>query len=285
MIILQRRVNDKKFFKKIGAELPVLGLGTWGIGGGFWTPDNSQDDIWVDALRYGLELGATLIDTAEMYGGGHSEEIVGKAIKGFEREEIFIVSKVWHTHASRDDVIKAAQGSVKRLGTYMDLYLIHWPPENVKLCETMRGLEETVKRGYTRFIGVSNFSVELLEEARSCLSTNDVAAIENKFSLLDKRDENTVIPYAEREGMLYLAYTPLEKGQLAKDSFLASIGSKYGKTAVQVALNWLIMFNPVVPIPKAADKRHVEENVGAMGWRLSIEDWRLISEKYKRVIA
>lgn len=275
---------ERKWIPKIGAEVPVIGLGTWGIGGGFWEPDYSRDEEWVDALRYGLSLGATLIDTAEMYGGGHAEELVGRAIKGFDRESVFIVSKVWHTHARRDEVLKAAESIVGRLGTHMDLYLIHWPPEGVDLCETMRGLEDAVARGYARFIGVSNFSVELIEEARSCLSREDVAAVENKFSLLDRRDENSVVPYAEREGMLYLAYTPLEKGQLARDAFLASIGSKYGKTAAQVALNWLIRFKPVVPIPKASDKRHVEENVGAAGWRLSDEDWRLISEKYSRVL-
>lgn len=274
---------EKKFFHKLGLELPAIGLGTWGIGGGYWTPDHSQDDLWIESLRYGIELGATLIDTAEMYGGGHAEELVGKAIAGFDREEIFIVSKVWQTHARRDEVVRAAEASVRRLGTHIDLYLIHWPPEGVDICETMRGLEAVVEKGYSRFLGVSNFSLSLIEEARSCLSREDIAAIENKFSLLDRRDEQSVIPYAEREGMLYLAYTPLEKGQLAKDPFLASIGGKYGKTAAQVALNWLIRFNPVVPIPKAADKKHVEENLGATGWRLSEEDWKAISERYRRI--
>ncbi|QOJ79406.1 aldo/keto reductase [Infirmifilum lucidum] len=275
---------ERKFVPKMGLEVAAIGMGTWDIGGGFWTPDYTRDDEWVEALRYGLELGLTLIDTAEMYGGGHAEELVGRAIRGFSREELFIVSKVWQTHAARDEVVKAAEASVKRLGTYVDLYLIHWPPEGVELCETMRGLEEAVERGYARFIGVSNFGVELIEEARSCLSHVDVVAVENKFSLLDRRDESSVIPYAEREGMLYLAYTPLEKGQLARDPFLASIGAKYGKTAAQVALNWLLGFKPVVPIPKASDKRHIKENAGAAGWRLSEEDWRLISEKYRRVV-
>lgn len=275
---------EEKWFPKLGLRLPVIGMGTWGVGGGYWTPDYSRDEEWVGALRYGISLGATLIDTAEMYGGGHAEELVGRAIAGLDRERIFIVSKVWQTHAARDDVVRAAEGIVKRLGTHMDLYLIHWPPEGVSLCETMRGLEDAVARGYARFIGVSNFSLELVEEARSCLSREDVAAVENKFSLLDRRDEDTVVPYAECEGMLYLAYTPLEKGRLASDPFLASVGARYGKSAAQVALNWLIRFKPVVPIPKASDKRHIEENVGAAGWRLSDEDWRLLSEKYRYIL-
>jgi diketogulonate reductase-like aldo/keto reductase len=278
-------VADRKYFKKIGEWLPVLGQGTWGIGGGFWSADTSMDEEWVAALRRGVELGMTLIDTAEMYGGGHSEELVGRAIRGFGRDELFIVSKVWPSHAGYDDVLRSAEASVRRLGTFMDLYLIHWPPTDVPLCETMRGLEAVVARGYARFIGVSNFGLELVEEARSCLSREDVVAIENKFSLLDRRDEETVIPYAEREGMLYLAYTPLEKGQLSRDSFLAEVGRRYGRTAAQVALNWLVMINPVVPIPKASTIQHVEENAGAMGWRLSEEDWRKISEKFRELKA
>ncbi|MCC6006032.1 MAG: aldo/keto reductase [Thermofilum sp.] len=276
---------DRKYFKKIGEWLPVLGQGTWGIGGGFWSADTSMDEEWVAALRRGVELGMTLIDTAEMYGGGHSEELVGRAVRGFGRDELFIVSKVWPSHAGYDDVLRSAEASVRRLGTFMDLYLIHWPPTDVPLCETMRGLEAVVARGYARFIGVSNFGLELVEEARSCLSREDVVAVENKFSLLDRRDEETVIPYAEREGMLYLAYTPLEKGQLSRDSFLAEVGRRYGRTAAQVALNWLVMINPVVPIPKASTIQHVEENAGAMGWRLSEEDWRKISEKFRELKA
>jgi len=102
---------------------------------------------------------------------------------------------------------------------------------------------------------------------------------------MDRRDEDTVIPYVEKEGMLYLAYTPLERGQLARDSFLAEVGKKYSKTAAQVALNWLIVLNPVVPIPKATRIKHLEENAGAMGWRLSPEDWKKISERFRELKA
>jgi len=272
---------ERKYIRKIGKELPALGMGTWGIGGGFWTPDRSRDGEWVLVLRRGIELGASLIDTAEMYGGGHSEELVGETIRGFPREEVFVITKVWPTHARRDDVLRSAEASARRLGTYIDLYLIHWPPTDVPLCETMRALEEVVARGLARFIGVSNFGLELIEEARSCLSREDVVAVENKFSLLDRRDEKTVVPYTEREGMAYIAYSPLEEGSLARDPFLAAVGAKYGRTAAQVALNWLIRFPSVIPIPKAGNLRHLEENLGAVGWRLSDEDWRMISEKYR----
>lgn len=271
--------RDTKYFKIIGQEVSVIGLGTWGMGGGYWTRDTSRDAQEVAALRRGIELGATLIDTAEMYGAGHAEELVAQAIKGFSREELFIVTKLWPSHAAADQVEKAARASAKRLGTYIDLYLLH-APADVPICETMRAMERLIDLGIVRHIGLSNFGVEAIEEARSCLSKTDIAAIQNRHSLLYRRDERTVIPYAARNGMMYMAYTPLEKGRLARDPFLAEIGKKYGKTAAQVALNWQIGLEPVVSIPKASKIEHVEENVGAMGWRLSREDWELISEHY-----
>jgi len=272
---------DKKFFRSMRESVPVLGMGTWGMGGGFMSPDYSEDKKCVRALRRGIELGMTLIDTAEVYGGGHAEELVGEAIKGFPRSELFIVSKVWPDRRTRDEIVKAALASVKRLGTHMDLYLLHWPPEDGELKERMKGLEEVVKRGLTRYIGVSNFSVPLIEKARKCLSTVDIVAVQNRMSVSYRVYEKDVVPYAERRGMMFMAYTPLEKGRLATNPFLANVGSKYGKTAAQVALNWLICINPVVPIPKAARIEHVEENAGAMCWRLSKEDWKLIAEHFR----
>ncbi|MGC9010387.1 MAG: aldo/keto reductase [Sulfolobales archaeon] len=272
--------SDKKCFRKIGC-VSSLGMGTWDIGGGFWTPDYSRDRESVEALRRGIELGIKLIDTAEMYGGGHSEELVGVAIKSFDREELFIVTKVWPTNASYDSVLRSARASMNRLGTYIDLYLLHWPSENVPICETIKAFEKLVDDGVIRFYGVSNFNVRQIEDARYCSKKYDVVAVQNRFSLFYRHDEKDVIPYAKREGLLYMAYTPIEKGAVAREEFLRRIGEKYGKTAVQVALNWLISIDPVVPIPKASKIQHVEENAGAMGWRLSREDWEAISNKYR----
>ncbi len=272
--------SDKKCFRKIGC-VSSLGMGTWDIGGGFWTPDYSRDRESVEALRRGIELGIKLIDTAEMYGGGHSEELVGVAIKSFDREELFIVTKVWPTNASYDSVLRSARASMNRLGTYIDLYLLHWPSENVPICETIKAFEKLVDDGVIRFYGVSNFNVRQIEDARYCSKKYDVVAVQNRFSLFYRHDEKDVIPYAKREGLLYMAYTPIEKGAVAREDFLRRIGEKYGKTAVQVALNWLISIDPVVPIPKASKIQHLEENAGAMGWRLSREDWEAISNKYR----
>lgn len=272
--------REYKYVKKIG-RVPALGMGTWGIGGGAWSPDYSRDRESVEVLRRGFELGITLVDTAEMYGGGHAEELVGEAVKEFDREDLFVISKVWPTNASYDSVIRSARASMRRLGSYIDLYLLHWPSESAHICDTIKAFEKLVDEGVIRFYGLSNFSVEGVESARSCSKKYDVVAIENRYSLYHRRDERDVIPYAQREGMMYIAYTPLEKGVVARDDFLREIGARYGRTAVQVALNWMIMIDNVVPIPKASKKEHIEEIAGSLGWRLNEVDWRRISERYK----
>jgi diketogulonate reductase-like aldo/keto reductase len=263
------RFMDDKFFAKLGIKVSSLGLGTYGM-------DRWSEDASVAALRRGIEIGAKLIDTAESYGNGYSEEIVGRAIKGLKRDELFIVTKVSETHAHRDDVLKAAQASSERLGTYIDLYLLHWPAIGVPVCETMHAMEELVKTGRVKHIGLSNFDVEGIEQARACLKSADIAAIQNRFSLTQRKDYSDVIPYAQKEGMMYMAYTPIDKGAISQHELLSKIGTKYGKTATQVALNWLICIEPVVPIPKASRIEHAEENAGAMGWRLSPDDYREI---------
>lgn len=273
-------VNDVKFIKKIG-HVPVLGLGTGMIAGAHWTPDYSRDAENIELLRRGVELGIRLIDTAEVYGGGHAEEIVGIAITKFNREDLFIVTKLWPTNAPYDLALKSARASMRRLGTYIDLYLLHTPSENTPICETIKAFDRLVDEGVIRFYGLSNFSIEGIEEARSCSKKYDVVAIQNRFSLYYRKDEKDIIPYAQREGLMYMAYTPLEKGAIARDSFLREIGQKYGKTATQVALNWVISIDNVVPITKTTKIEHLEENAGALGWRLSKDDWKLISEKYK----
>lgn len=273
--------GEKKYIRKIG-YVSALGLGTWEIGGGAWSPDYSRDRESIEALKRGIELGITLIDTAEMYGGGHSEEIVGRAVRDFSREELFIVTKVWPSNASYDSVLRSARASMRRLETYIDLYLLHWPSESVPICETIKAFERLVDEGVIRFYGLSNFSVEGVEEARYCSKKYDVVAIQNRYSLYYRRDERDVIPYAQREGLMYMAYTPLEKGVVARDSFLREVGEKYGKTAVQVALNWMISIDNVVPIPKSSRVEHVEEIAGSLGWRLDETDLKRISERYSR---
>ena len=275
-------MEDLKRLGKTEVLVPSIGFGTWGIGG-FETPRHSLDDYYVTIIHKAIDLGLWLIDTAEYYAKGHSEELVGQAIKNYHREDVFIVTKVWYTNLRYDDIIRAANKSLKRLGTnYIDLYLVHWPNPSIPLKETMKAMELLVREGLVRFIGVSNFSVELLEEARSHLSREDIVANEVKYSILDRGIEKEALPYCQREGITVIAYTPLEKGKVAKEKVLVDVGNKYGKTAVQVALNWLISKDTVIAIPKAAKEEHIMEIAGAMGWRLSRKDIEFLDRVYEQ---
>ena len=275
-------MKDSKRLGKTDELIPAIGLGTWGIGG-FEFPDYSMDDYYIRIIRRAIELGLSLIDTAEYYARGHSEELVGAAIKDFSREDVFIITKVWYANLRYEDVLKAARMSLKRLGVdYIDLYLIHWPNPSIPLKETMKAMEKLVNDGLVRHIGVSNFNVPLMEEARSYLSREDIVANEVKYSILDRRVENDVLPYCSKEGITVIAYTPLEKGKVARESVLKDIGIKYRKTAVQVALNWLISKDNVIAIPKTSKEERLVEFSGAMGWRLRKEDVELLEKYYPR---
>jgi len=273
---------DLKELGRTAVRVPAVGMGTWGIGG-YYYPDTTQDSEAICALRRGIELGMYLIDTAEMYGAGHAEEIIGKAIKPFSREQVFIVSKVLPENLHYAKVLKAAESSLKRLQTeWIDLYLIHSPNPEIPLRETMEAMEKLVERNLVRFIGVSNFDVYQMEEARAYLSKNDVVVNQVEYSLLERNVERDVIPYCIRNQITLMAYTPLAKGKLSTNSFLREIGNKYDKTAAQVAVNWLIARQSVIAIPKAISIQHLEENAGAMGWRLADDDIERISSYFSR---
>lgn len=274
---------------KTDEKISAIGLGTWRMGGGL-SPDYSIDREAVEAIRYAIRLGMTHIDTAEIYGAGHSEELVGRAIKAYPREEVFITTKVWHTNLRYDDVLKACERSLKRLQTdYIDLYLIHWPSSVIPLSETMRAMERLYREGKIRYIGVSNFSVSELEEARSYLSTTDIVANQVEYSLHERGIEEDLMQYCSRNGIAVIAYSPLGKGRLARElassrskriELLKEVAKRYSKTPIQVALNWVIWHDNVVAIPKAIRKDHLEENAGAAGWKLSEEDYRRISSEW-----
>ncbi len=275
--VFKDQIMDFKELGRSGVKIPALGLGTWGIGG-YSIPDSSRDAEAIQALRRGIELGMYLIDTAEMYAAGHTEEVVGEAIKPFPRDKVFIVSKVLPENLSYANVLKAAEKSLKRLQTdYIDLYLIHFPNPRIPLAETMAAMEKLVEENWVRFIGVSNFDVNLMEKARSYLSRNDIVVNQVEYSLLNRRIEKDVLPYCLEQGITVMAYTPLGMGKLARNEFLSQVGKKYNKTAAQVALNWLILKENVIAIPKAIRKDHLEENAGATGWRLSQSDLKRIS--------
>lgn len=271
-------------FKELGntgVKIPVLGLGTWGIGGTF-SPDYSNDKEAIEALRKGIELGMTLIDTAEMYGKGHSEELVGKAIKPFKREELFIVTKVLPENLRFNDLINACHRSLKRINTdYIDLYLIHAPNPKIPTEESMEAMERLLEEGSVRFIGVSNFNISQTEQARKSLRKTEIVANQVEYSLNNRRIERDLLHYCNRNKINIIAYCPLDRGALARNQFLREIGMKYGKTAAQVALNWLIQKEGVIAIPKSIKISRIIENSQSVGWQLDEEDLALIDKNFR----
>ena len=245
-----------------GVQIPDVGLGTWAYTGGS------------APLRRGVESGAFLIDTAEAY---RTEEAVGEAIEGI-RDEVFVATKVSPSHFRRRDVLRAADESLMRLQCgVIDLYQLHWPNSKIPITETMGAMEELVEAGKVRYIGVSNFSAQEMEEAQAALSKSRIVSNQVEFSLTDRSIEAEVLPYCQANGITVIAYSPLARGLGNFDrgdgaKALADVAARNGKTVAQAALNWCLSHDRVMVIPKSNSAARVEENCGASGWRLSDED-------------
>jgi diketogulonate reductase-like aldo/keto reductase len=230
----------------------------------------------VAALRAGLDLGMTHVDTAEMYGNGRSEELVGEAIAG-RRKEVFLVSKVLPSNASYEGTLRACERSLKKLNTdHLDLYLLHWRGR-YPLADTMRAMEALVAAGKTRFIGVSNFDLDDVREAQRALSSGRLAANQVLYHLGDRGIERKLIPYCQSQEIAVVAYSPYGHGDFPSaesrgGKVLAEIGRGHAKTARQVVLNFLTRQPGVFTIPKASLAEHTEENSAGTGWGLLPED-------------
>ena len=265
-------------------SIPVVGLGTWGIGGEMG-PDASQDEAGIEALRLGLDLEMRFIDTAEMYGAGHSEEVVARALEG-RRDRVFVASKVSPRHFAYNDVLDAAKRSLKRLGLkQMDLYQLHWPSSKIPIAETMRAMEKLVSDGLTRHIGVSNFSVEQMKEAQQSLSHEKIVSNQVEFSLVDRSVEARILPYCQKEGLTLIAYSPLGQGKIpggrgSSFKVLDEMAAKLDKSRNQVALGWVLQHDSVVAIPKAADPEHVKENAEVADWKIDSEDYQRLAKAF-----
>jgi len=283
---------EYKNLGKSDLKVSAVGLGT-GFRGGI--TQNSHK-----VIEAALDLGVTLIDTAEIYEDGRSEKLVGQVIKD-RRDEVVLVTKVSGDHLRYVDVLKAAEGSLKRLSVdYIDLYLVHWPNTKVPLSETMRAMETLVNQGKIRYIGVSNFDATTLKEARQELSRHEIIADEVKYNLMETDIEKDVLPYCQKEGIGMITYGSLARGLLTgrftdesdisegdwrrQDWFfkgenfanalqmvevLKEIGKKYEKTPGQIAINWLLSKPMVTPIFGASSIEQVKENCGAVGWRIN----------------
>ena len=260
-------------------------MGTWGMGGGMRT-DPSGDSEAIEALKLGLDLGMTLVDTAEMYGAGHSEEIVSKALEDW-RKPVFVASKVSPSHFAHEDLLRSARKSLERLRVKkMDLYQLHWPNPRIPIAETMRAMEKLVRDGMLRYIGVSNFSVNQMKEAQAALSREEIVSNQVEYSLVDRAIEKEVLPYCQREKVTLIAYSPLGQGRIARGrggpfKILDEIAERVGKSRSQVALNWLLQHESVVVIPKASDKKHVIENAAASGWKLGVKEFQDIDKAFR----
>jgi diketogulonate reductase-like aldo/keto reductase len=249
-------------------KVSVVGMGTWRIGN-FHTVEERAEQV--RALRRGVELGMNLIDTAEIYGAGQSEELVGEAVKDF-RDRVIIASKVAPGHLHYDQVIRSCRASLMRLGTaHIDLYQDHWPDSAVPIKETMSAMEELVREGAIRYIGVSNFNVAETEEAREALPRSELVSNQVEYSLSNRYVEREILPYCAREKLTLVAYSPLAQGNIA-GSIPRALLEKHTMTAAQVMLNWVTRHEQVVAIPKTGSVQHMEENASSISAKLTAEE-------------
>lgn len=258
-----------------GRPVSGIGLGTFGMGGRM-SPEKGNESVHIDAIRYAIDKGVNVIDTAEMYAGGHTEEVVGEAISRYKREELLIISKVWNTNLHHDSVLKSAEESLERLQTpYLDLYLIHWPNPKIPLKETISAMEELVSSGMVKNIGVSNFSVPLMKEAIEAAKDNKICANQIEYNYSNRGAEKDVIPFCEENGVDVIAYTPIMKGRISGFTNLTQMAEKYKSTGVQMALRYVM--ERAYPIPKTSNRDHLNELVKASEIKLTAEDYKSLT--------
>lgn len=257
-----------------GKTVPALGQGTWHMG-----EDARRRKDEVAALRAGLDLGMTLIDTAEMYADGEAEEVTAEAIAG-RRDEVFVVSKVLPENATRRGTIAACERSLKRLATdHIDLYLLHWrgsPP----LKGTLEAFDELMRAGKIRAWGVSNFDRSDMEELWDLPGGKACATNQVLYNLSRRGIEHDLMPWCAKQHVSIMAYSPVEQGRLLRHRELQEVAKRHGATPAQVALAWTMRRDGVISIPKAGTVTHVTENVGALGLRLTAEDFAALDKAF-----
>jgi diketogulonate reductase-like aldo/keto reductase len=257
-----------------GEQIPVLGQGTWEMGE---SPGERDEEL--RALRLGIELGLTLIDTAESYGDGASEELVAEAIEG-RRDDVFLVSKVLPTNATRHGTIEACERSLKRLKTdRLDMYLLHWRGQ-LPLDTTIEAMTELKQSGKIRHWGVSNFDAVDLAELVTPAGGDAVETDQVLYNLFHRGIEFELLPWCRDRGLPVMAYSPTNRGKLIESDVVVEIAKKHEAAPSQIALAWVLRHDDVCAIPKAAMHEHVRENAGALGIRLDNEDLKLLDEEF-----
>jgi diketogulonate reductase-like aldo/keto reductase len=249
-----------------GDTVPRLGQGTWGMG-----ENPRRRDEEIAALKLGIELGMTLIDTAEMYGNGGAERVVADAIAG-RRQEVFIVSKVLPENASREGIIAACERSLHRLGTdRLDLYLLHWRGR-YPLKETLAGFEALMGTGLIRSWGVSNFDVADMEELVVLPGGNAVATNQVLYNLARRGIEADLLPWCRQRKIPVMAYSPIEQGRILRDRALTALAARHDATPARIAIAWLLREVDIMVTPKARTLAHVRENRAALDVELTRAD-------------
>ena len=264
-----------------GFSMPELGMGTWGMGG-YNTRDENNDAGNVAILKAGLDQGLTHIDTAEIYGGGHTEEIVSQAIAGQRRDGLFITSKVFDNHLSYDGVRIAIEGSLKRLRTgYLDLYLIHQVNEEASLEDTIRGLDRLQDEGLIKNIGVSNFAAERLKRAQA-YSSHKIVANQVHYNLVIRECELELLEYCQTHDVMLIAYRPVMANGILQGEceLMGRLCGKYRKTSVQIAINWLISQSNVATVVAMLSKQFVPENIEAVGFSMDVDDLEALRTEF-----
>lgn len=257
-----------------GERIAALGQGTWYLG-----EDPARRAAEIAALRTGLDLGLTVVDTAEMYGRGASEVLVGEAIAG-RRDEVFLVDKVLPGHATAAGTVRACRESLARLGTdRIDLYLLHWRG-SVPLADTLAGFSELLDAGAIRYWGVSNFDVDDMTELRDVPGGTAVCTDQVLYNLTRRGPEYDLVPWLRRHRVPLMAYSPVEQGRLLHEPTLAAIARRHGATPAQIALAWVLRADGVTAIPRSGDPEHVRENAAALDLRLTTDDLAALDARF-----
>lgn len=266
-----------------GFSMPVFGLGTWMMGGAKERDPNNDDEGDVAAIRRALNHGITHIDTAELYAGGHTEILVGRAIVGFPRSSLFLTSKVHRSHMTYDGILASCEASLKRINTdYLDLYLLHSFTADVPLEDQARALDRLVDEGLVRSIGVANYGVGNLRKIQG-VAKNRIVCDQVHYNLQVREAEVTgLLKYCQENDTFLMAWRPLGKGTLADNipPIVNELATKYSKTPTQIALNWLVSQPNVIAISKSRSLEHLEDSLGALDWTMSTGDIERLREEY-----
>jgi aryl-alcohol dehydrogenase-like predicted oxidoreductase len=300
---------------KSGIKVSAIGLGTWQWGSREWGwgRQYGRADV-LAAFQKALELGVNFIDTAEVYGRGRSERLIGEAIKG-HREEVVVATKVWPWNLTSGRLKRAAERSARRLGVdVIDLYQIHWPNPILPIRNVMRNMAKLVQSGKVRLIGVSNFNLERMEAAQKALSPLELASNQVRYNLIDRKIEANLLPYAQSSNVTIIAYSPLAYSLLTGrytaqsnptsliqatsprfshsnltrltnlQGALSSIAVAHNKTPAQIALNWLISKPKVIAIPGTKRPEHIADSAGAADWRLTESETRQLESAASGIV-